>query len=67
MADQPLRDAELVRLLKDRAESYWRDAIVLREDGDLSMSTAYKTIAEELRRCAEEVGHVAETAPHQAA
>lgn len=45
----------LLRLLRDRADSYWRDAVAFREDGDLHASVAYKMIAEELRRCAQEV------------
>jgi len=37
--------------LKHRAESYWRDADVLAAD-DPAMAVAYRTISEELRRCA---------------
>jgi hypothetical protein len=48
--------ADLVRGLLDRAESYWQDGRVLAEDGDEPMAVAYKTIAEELRRCAKAVG-----------
>lgn len=48
--------AELGRWLEARAESYWQDGRVLAEDGDEPMAIAYKTIAEELRRCAREVG-----------
>jgi hypothetical protein len=47
--------AEYVRLLRDRADSYWRDSAVFQEDGDLHAAVAYKMIAEELRRCAEEM------------
>jgi len=48
--------AEYVAWLTVRAESYWQDGRVLAEDGDEPMAVAYKTIAEELRRCAQEVG-----------
>lgn len=41
--------------LRARAESYFRDAEVLRADGDMAMCVAYKTIANELRQAADEV------------
>jgi hypothetical protein len=41
--------------LKARADSYGRDARILREDGDMPMAVAYQTIADELRKCAAEV------------
>lgn len=43
------------KLLKERAESYFRDAEVLRAEGDMPMCVAYKTIANELRQVADEV------------
>lgn len=55
MADQRIQDAALVRVLLDRAESYSRDARTFREDGDLHAAVAYSMIAEELRRCVQEV------------
>lgn len=47
--------ADPVRLLRDRADSYWRDSVVFREDGDLHAAVAYRMISEELRRCAQEI------------
>lgn len=41
--------------LKRRADSYSRDAFVLRDDGDRPMAVAYQTIADELRKCADEI------------
>lgn len=43
------------KLLRERAESYFRDAEALRADGDMPMCVAYKTIAAELRQVADEV------------
>lgn len=43
----------LVAVLRDRAESYWRDAVTLRADGDLPMAAAYETVSHELRLCAD--------------
>lgn len=39
--------------LLDRAESYWRDAVTLREEGDVAMAVAYETISQELRQAAQ--------------
>ncbi|MGH7484334.1 MAG: hypothetical protein ACREMY_01865 [bacterium] len=44
--------------LNDRANSYWRDADALQADGDQTMAVAYRTISEQLRRCAFLVGTV---------
>lgn len=55
-APGPAQYAEYESWLKHRAESYWRDAVNLREDGDNAMAVAYETIAHELRACAKEVG-----------
>lgn len=38
--------------LRERAESYSRDAMVLRRDGDKDAAIIYETIRDELRRCA---------------
>lgn len=43
------------KILRERAESYFRDAEALRADGDMPMCVAYKTIANELRQVADEV------------
>ncbi len=43
------------KFLLDRADSYGRDACVLRGDGDLPMAIAYETIRDELRRAADEL------------
>lgn len=40
--------------IRDRAESYSRDARSLRAEGDRSMAAAYSTIATELRAVADE-------------
>jgi len=42
--------------LRDRADSYWRDAVVFRQDDDVPMAVAYETISAELRRAAEDLG-----------
>lgn len=42
---------EIVRL-RERSESYWRDAVVFRSEGDIAMAVAYETIARELREAA---------------
>lgn len=42
-----------VNWLIDRAESYWRDAVALREEGDVPMAVAYETISRELRAAAD--------------
>lgn len=55
MSAKPEPAADPVRLLRDRAESFWRDSVVLREDGDLHAAVAYRTVAEELRKCADEI------------
>ncbi len=43
-----------VKVIQDRldvwAESYWRDAMTLRADGDVPMAVAYETISRELKR-----------------
>ena len=41
--------------LRDRADSYSRDALVLVDDGDEAMAAAYRAIRDELRRCADQV------------
>jgi hypothetical protein len=41
--------------LRERADSYERDARVLHDDGDHAMSAAYRAIANELRKCADEI------------
>lgn len=38
--------------LRERAESYWRDAMTFREEGDVPMAVAYETISRELREAA---------------
>lgn len=43
-------------LLRDRAESYWRDAAALVEQDMESMAHAFRAFADELRRLAEQVG-----------
>jgi hypothetical protein len=55
MSDNAAQRADPVRLLRDRAESFWRDSVVLREDGDLHAAVCYRTVAEELRKCADEI------------
>jgi hypothetical protein len=42
------------RLLRERAESYGRDAGVLRQEGDLDAALIYETVRDELRKCAKE-------------
>lgn len=42
--------AVIQRRLDLWAESYWRDAMTFREDGDTAMAVAYETISRELRR-----------------
>ena len=41
--------------LRERSESYWRDAVALRAEGDVSMAVAYETISAELRRAGEDL------------
>ena len=40
--------------LRERAESYSRDARALDEEGDTYAAVAYRTIADELRKAADE-------------
>lgn len=49
------QDADTVRWLEARADSFWRDAATLREDGDIPMAVAYETISKELRACADKL------------
>lgn len=46
---------EATRWLRQRAESYGRDARVLQDGGDWPMAAAYRAIARELRDCADEM------------
>ena len=47
---------EATTFLKDRATSYWRDAVKMEADEDLkSMAIAYKAISRELRDCAAKI------------
>lgn len=39
--------------LRERADSYWRDAEALTREGDADSAVAYRIIAGELRKCAE--------------
>lgn len=41
--------------LRDRADSYSRDALILAADGDQPMAAAYRALAAELRKTADEV------------
>jgi hypothetical protein len=41
--------------LRDRADSFWRDAIVLKEQEDFPMAAAYESVAHELRACAAQI------------
>lgn len=52
-ADGGIMRRGLVAVLRDRAESYWRDAVTLRADGDLPMAAVYETVSHELRLCAD--------------
>jgi hypothetical protein len=54
MTDAYLEDFS-AQHLKRRADSYWRDASVLDEIDAREMAIAYRTIARELRTCAEEM------------
>lgn len=47
---------KMTALLLDRAESYQRDAGVIRQAGRHAEAVAYETVAAELRKVAEEVG-----------
>lgn len=51
-----VRAGDVALVLRDRADSYWRDALTLRADGDVPMAVAYETIAAELRLCADILG-----------
>ena len=42
----------IARRLRERADSFARDAQVLAADGDMPMAAAYRAIAEELRKAA---------------
>lgn len=46
---------DAARWLRDRADSYARDAFVLRSDGHQRAAVCYETIRDELRRCAKEL------------
>lgn len=43
------------RLLRDRADSYGRDATILRQSADMDNALLYEAIRDELRKCADEV------------
>jgi len=49
-----------VQVLRDRADSFWRDAAVLDRDGDSVMAVAYWAVAAELRLTAD----ILETGEH---
>lgn len=42
--------------LRGRADSYWSDSIILKDNGDESMCLVYRTIADELRQVASSLG-----------
>jgi hypothetical protein len=47
--------SDVAGLLRERASSYFTDSRSLDEDGDSAMAAAYRAIATELRKIAEEV------------
>lgn len=47
--------AEAASLLRERARSYSRDAVIFRAEDDKAMAAAYQAIANELRKVADEV------------
>jgi hypothetical protein len=57
--DTPADVRTVAQWLRDRAESYARDARTLQDNPELvvggSFALAYRTVADELRRCAAEI------------
>jgi hypothetical protein len=45
-------------LLRNRADSYWRDARTLRGMGDKDAALIFETIADELRKIADQIAPV---------
>ncbi len=50
-----MTSTEAAGWLRERAESYSRDALVLQGVGNLADELIYRTVAYELRRCAEQL------------